>query len=228
MIRFVIFIIAVFTSVNLTASYGKLILINGSIIEGDITKNSDKSYTISTNSGIISFEKEEVRRIIVNKSYPSQKKNILSASSPIKEKSGYQYYTSYDELICSAASKHDIDPSLVKAVIKAESGFNAMEKSNKGACGLMQLMPNTARLLGVRNIYSPYENVHAGTKFLKLMLNQFDGDVELALAAYNAGPGAVKKYGKVPPYRETRNYIRNVYKNEKRWRCWVRQIKCYL
>jgi soluble lytic murein transglycosylase-like protein len=118
--------------------------------------------------------------------------------------------STYDDLIIDAAKKHNVDPALVKAVMQAESNFNPLDRSLKGACGLMQLMPATARLLGVRNIYNPQENVYAGARYLRAMLDIFNGNIEKALAAYNAGPATVQKYSSVPPYRETREYVRKV------------------
>ncbi len=109
-----------------------------------------------------------------------------------------------------------VDPNLVKAVIKTESGFKANAVSPKGALGLMQLMPSTADLLGVEDPLDPKENVVGGTTYLKDMLSKF-GDTEKALAAYNAGPGAVQKYKGVPPYQETQNYITKVKENYKKF-----------
>ena len=115
-----------------------------------------------------------------------------------------------DYLITSNASRHGVDPLLIYLVMRTESGFNHRAISRVGARGLMQLMPGTARLLGVRNIDDPSENVEAGTRYLKSLLTRF-GDVNLALAAYNAGEGAVIKYGnRVPPYRETINYVQRI------------------
>ena len=117
----------------------------------------------------------------------------------------------YDAIVQAHASKQGLRPELVRAVIQVESGFNPRATSPKGAMGLMQLMPQTARDLGVRDAYDPDENVRGGTKYLRQLLDKYDGNQELALAAYNAGPGAVDKYGEqVPPYRETRDYVRKV------------------
>ncbi len=116
----------------------------------------------------------------------------------------------YDRLIREAANRHGVDYKLVKAVIHAESAFNHRAVSSKGAQGLMQLMPATARGLRVSNPFDARDNVDGGTRYLKQMLRRYRNDISLCLAAYNAGPGSVARYGGVPPYRETMSYIRKV------------------
>ncbi len=118
--------------------------------------------------------------------------------------------TPYDPFIRRVASEQGLDPSLIKAVALVESGFNPRAVSPKGARGLMQLMPATARRYGVRDPHDPYENLYAGTRHLRDLLVEFQGDVPLALAAYNAGAGAVRRSGGIPAYRETRDYVRKV------------------
>jgi soluble lytic murein transglycosylase-like protein len=117
----------------------------------------------------------------------------------------------YDDLIHENARLHNIRPDLVKAVVQVESAFNPYAESPKGALGLMQLMPATARQFGVTNAFNPIENVRAGVAYLRQLLDRYDDNEQLALAAYNAGPGAVDKYGEaVPPYRETQNYVSKI------------------
>jgi len=115
-----------------------------------------------------------------------------------------------DDLIEHFADRFRIDSALLKAVIKVESNFNPKVVSHKGAQGLMQLMPGTAREVGVSNPFDPRQSIYGGSLYLRKMLDSFDFNLDYALAAYNAGPSAVRKYGGIPPYKETQNYVKKV------------------
>jgi soluble lytic murein transglycosylase-like protein len=117
---------------------------------------------------------------------------------------------SYEDVIRLASDRHSVDADLIRAVIKVESDFNSSARSHKGAMGLMQLMPDTARLHNVLDVYDPSSNVDGGVRHLKLLLGRYQGNLELSLAAYNAGAGAVEKHGGIPPFAETRDYVRRV------------------
>jgi len=118
--------------------------------------------------------------------------------------------TPYAEIIAAAAEAHGVDPMLVRALIQVESGYRPRARSPRGAMGLMQLMPSTAREYNVRHPFEPKANIEAGIKHLKTLIDRFGDDVGLALAAYNAGPGAVEKFNGIPPYRETRSYVSRI------------------
>ena len=137
---------------------------------------------------------QEANAVQANTTQPASKAQVLNVISQISK-------------------KHGVDEKLVQALIKQESGFNPKAKSKAGAMGLMQLMPSTAKNLGVQDPYNMVQNVEGGVKYLKSMLNKYNGNVILALAAYNAGPNAVDKYSGVPPYKETQNYVRNILAN---------------
>jgi soluble lytic murein transglycosylase-like protein len=122
----------------------------------------------------------------------------------------------YSDAIDRAASDHEVDPALVRAVIHAESAFNPYAVSPKGARGLMQLMPATARMLGVRNSFSPDSNIYGGTKYLAQLLKRFRNEAH-AIAAYNAGEVPVTRYNGIPPYSETREYVRRVLSLKKQY-----------
>jgi hypothetical protein len=199
------------------ARKGTLILKTGDRLRGEIQYTGNGGYSITSLHISMQFERDEVQKIIwapqSSKPLPKISFKNTKPGPTITEDVVYPLYanaTPYDDIIRQAAQKHRLDPALIKAVMKAESNFNPVDTSAKGACGLMQLMPATANILGVKSIYSPHENVQAGAHYLRDMLSLFNGDIELALAAYNAGPTTVQKYHDIPPYLETQNYVRRV------------------
>ena len=215
----------------LQARNGKVFFSNGRWLKGDIQIQTDPSgreiVVIALDSGSVIVPKSDVKNIV----YPPLAEKIAAgpglaggafhsdpeanfhralqhtARAPGAAKKSPSLYEHY---IRSASTKHQLDPELIKAVIKQESNFNREDVSSKGAGGLMQLMPETAKGLGVEDVFDPWENIHGGTRYLRMMLEDFHGDLAKALAAYNAGPAAVKKYGKIPPYAETQGYVRSV------------------
>ncbi len=154
-------------------------------------------------SQVLNEIKEKVNANI-NKSFPNGQ--IISYKKELKDAK------SIEDLIVRLSKKHGIDPALVKAVVKVESNFNPKATSSVGAKGLMQIMPDTAKDLGIKDLYDPKDNLEGGIKYLKRLLKKYDNDISLALAAYNAGPGNVDKHNGVPPFKETRNYVRKVLK----------------
>jgi soluble lytic murein transglycosylase-like protein len=140
---------------------------------------------------------------------PGSQSTAYRATTPASAKAAV-----YSDLIEQHATQHSLSPDFVRAVIQAESAFNPYARSPKGAMGLMQLMPGTAAVYNVTNAYDPAQNIRAGVAYLKSLMTRFNDNVALALAAYNAGPGAVEKYGNtVPPYKETRNYVARITNN---------------
>lgn len=191
---FIYFIVVVVITVVLTHVSGSSSTSTMTIAENVVLDKKsqevlpDPTETIAVNSLL-----EELYPEIINKR--------ISKNDP-----GSLYYP----LVVKISKQYQVDPLLVKAVIAAESGFNPNAVSHVGAEGLMQLMPRTAKSLGVKDSFNPEHNINGGVKYLKKLLVRFDGDVTLALAAYNAGSRNVRKYRGVPPYRETRNYIDKV------------------
>ena len=143
------------------------------------------------------------RKVIYNESLAQRARRFSNQLLPVPD-------ADLDPLIAYHSEAQNLDPKLVRALIQAESGYNRKALSNKGAMGLMQLMPSTASLLNVRNPYDANDNLRGGTAYLRSLIDRFAGRLELAVAAYNAGPGAVERHRGVPPYQETREYVRRV------------------
>jgi soluble lytic murein transglycosylase-like protein len=140
-----------------------------------------------------------------------QQPMVIPASANVRSEMVSTGNPKYDQLIAEAAARNFVDPNLIVAVMRQESGFNSRARSYKGATGLMQLMPATASRFGVTNIYDPQQNIEAGARYLRFLLDTFNGDVNLALAGYNAGENAVVNSGfRIPRYRETQNYVRAI------------------
>lgn len=168
-------------------------------------------YQYVDENGVIHFTNVPVPRNNM-RTYVPKKSASARVQQPTQLGSTYSaYYEAALERHIDQVSRYfGIDPKLVKAVIKAESAFNPYAVSCKGAIGLMQLMPDTAADMGIFNPYHPLHNLVGGVRYLKQMLQEFDNNLVLALAAYNAGPQAVKRHGGIPPYAETQNYVRRV------------------
>jgi soluble lytic murein transglycosylase-like protein len=167
-------------------------------------------YTFVDDNGVIHFSNVPNDRRYV-------KVDTLSRSQLRAPTPRYINPREYELYIRSVGSRYQIDPLLIRAVIKAESNFDALALSCKGAQGLMQLMPGTARDMRVSDPFDPRENINGGTRYLRKMLNIFDDDLHLALAAYNAGPGAVKSIGRIPDFPETIEYVERVLRHYRRY-----------
>jgi len=179
---------------NVVLKNGQRINVTGYQVIGD-------KYRLQMAGGVVEVDSAEVAGI--------EPEDIFAAPPPplaLVSKGGYR------DLVESAAKRYHVDADLISSVIATESNFNAKAVSRKNARGLMQLMPQTAALLGVRNVFDPQENIDAGTRYLGNLLQRYQNDLALALAAYNAGPQRVQQYGRVPPFAETISYVRQVQK----------------
>lgn len=182
------------------------VLVAGALLAGEA---SAEIYMYRSADGTIHFSNAPARRGF--KRYPKRR----GFRGAIVDR---PHHSAFDAIITSVSAEEGVDPALVKAVIRAESGFVPTARSPKGALGLMQLMPATARQHNVWSAYNPSDNIQGGVKHLRLLIDEYKGNVRLALAAYNAGGGAVKRYNGVPPYRETIDYVQKVFRYRDHYR----------
>lgn len=179
-------------------------------------------FAVPAGAQIASVTDEFGRRLFINDNPPILLKPMpakpratiyLPAESPLTGRSRPAMNLDRDgveKIVREAAERHRVDPALVRAVIQTESGWNPSAVSRKGAAGLMQLIPGTAQRFGADDVFNPRQNIDAGVRYLKTLLERYNGNLDLALAAYNAGEGAVARHGGMPPFRETRNYVQRV------------------
>ena len=189
-------------------SSGRTLSVKGHKLDGDnivLTLRSGGEVTCDKDL-ITKIEPDEVPYIDPD----APKAQPATAPAAVEQDGSPLDGTPYGEIIASVSEAEGVNPMLVRALIQVESKFRPTARSRKGAMGLMQLMPSTAREYNVRNPFEPKANIEAGIKHLKTLIDRFGSSVELALAAYNAGPGAVEKFNGVPPYRETRDYVTRI------------------
>jgi hypothetical protein len=178
--------------------------------------SSDDIYQYTDDSGVIHFSNVNVasgkkfKRLKSSRSSSSRIEQRTAAPAAEEKSATRSAPSTYTELIRNACDRHGVDPDLVHAIVKVESDFNPFALSKKGAVGLMQLMPQTADILNIQNIFSPDENIEGGVRYLRYLLDRYEGNLSLALAAYNSGETAVQKWGTIPPFPETQNYVRKI------------------
>jgi len=167
-------------------------------------------YVIPSQGGVLTFTNKKPAAHVSFRVFRPKQIGYYSLSLRARNSSLKPVLSRFDTLIRDTAMNHAMDPALVKAVVHVESSFNPSARSPKGAMGLMQLMPGTATRFGVKNAYRPEENVNGGVKYLRLLLDRYQGNLRLTLAAYNAGEEIVDQLREVPPYSETQAYVRRV------------------
>lgn len=190
------------------AKYSQQGILNNASVDASLDDNQVKVYQYTQDNGVVMFAdhapSQSTYRVLLYDCFACDLDSDIDwQNMPLKDHD-------YSELIQAAAKEYDLEPALIRAVIHAESAFNVYALSRAGAMGLMQLMPDTAKSLGVTNAFHPQQNIDGGSRYLAKMLQRFDGDIELACAAYNAGPTTVSQYQGIPPYPETQAYVKRV------------------
>jgi hypothetical protein len=194
-----LWIAAAFTTCAADARADYFVLRNGARLNVTAYQLAGERYHVAVNGGTAEIAVADVVAIEPEEIFPAAPRMPLEQAP-------------YGQLIRNASKKYGVDVDLLFSVIAAESNFNSKAVSRRGARGLMQLLPATASRFGVKNIFDPVENIDAGTRYLRELMARYQGDLVLTLAAYNAGPGAVERYGRVPPYNETISYVRAIRK----------------
>jgi soluble lytic murein transglycosylase-like protein len=212
-----VYVTAVAVTLALAASVGEaraeiVFLTSGRTLSVKGHEYKGDSIVLTLRSGAdVTCDRTLVEKILADEvPYPEPVTAVAPLDQQSLEGSGLLQTTPYGEMISSMAEAHGVDPLLVRALIQVESNYQPRARSRKGAMGLMQIMPATARVYNVRNPFDPKANIEAGIKHLKSLIDRFGGGIELALAAYNAGEGAVTKFNGVPPYRETKSYVSRI------------------
>ena len=199
------------------ASAEIVFMTSGGVLSVKGHKTEGESVILTLRSGgEVTCDKSLIEKIVPDEVPHPEPAPVVAAAPqdapklPVPERTPLLKDSVYGDLIASAAEAHGVNPILVQALVQVESNYQPRARSPKGAMGLMQIMPATAREYKVRNAYDPKSNIDAGIRKLKSLLEMWQGDVALALAAYNAGTGAVQKYKGIPPYRETQNYVSRI------------------
>jgi soluble lytic murein transglycosylase-like protein len=208
-----LFVLSIVSVFSISAQTDQQPTDNTGLIE-NVKANSDTTQT--TTESIETIDKNpETENSQVQNAQPSEVTNSTASALPMFGNRSLGEFSTGDSVIDGyiedSSALYNVDPLLIYAQMNQESSFKRKATSHKGASGLMQLMPDTAKRFGAKNIYNPKQNIKAGVKYMRWLLDRFGGDVRLALAGYNAGEGAVRKYGnKIPPYRETRSYVARI------------------